>query len=126
MGYEKQYFNHGKTPHSMILPGVGDVFGGTLPAKIFSQTWSDYRTLQEPNGSLSSTPTPAPATTYTTRPTPTKAPSPHRTPSPTTKPTQAPTAKPTPIASPSQTLIPTAAPGRPAPGQPARRDRFET
>ena len=126
MGYEKQYFNHGKTPHSMILPGVGDVFGGTLPAKIFSQTWSDYRTLQEPNGSLSSTPTPAPATTYTTRPTPTKAPSPHRSPSPTTKPTQAPTAKPTPIASPSQTLIPTAAPGQPAPGQPARRDRFET
>jgi penicillin-binding protein 1A len=126
MGYEKQYFNHGRTPHSMILPGVGDVFGGTLPAKIFSQTWTDYRTLQEPNGSLSPTPTPtsAPATTYAPRPTPTKtARSPARRPSVTPSParTQQPSTAPKP--SPSSSLI---GPPTPAPGQPARRERFAT
>jgi penicillin-binding protein 1A len=124
MGYEKQYFNHGKTPHSMVLPGVGDVFGGTLPAKIFSQTWSDYRTLQEPNGSLSPPPSSAPVTTYAPPPTPTKtAPAPHRTSvKPSPPPSQQPSALPNPTPSPSSSLIPPT----PAPGQPARRERFAT
>ena len=125
MGYEKQYLNHGKTPHSMSLPGVGDVFGGTLPAKIFSQTWSDYRTLQEPNGTLSPTPTSAPVTTYAPVPTPTKTTSPHAPPSakPSATPSQQPTVLPKPTPSPSQTLI---GPPTPSPAQPARRERFAT
>ena len=125
MGYEKQYLDHGKTPHSMNLPGVGDVFGGTLPAEIFSQTWSDYRTLQEPNGSLSPTPTSAPVTTYRPVTSPTKTAAPQGRPSakPSAKPSQRPTALPKPTPSPSQSLI---GPPTPSPAQPARRERFAT
>jgi penicillin-binding protein 1A len=108
MGYDKQYLNHGRTPHSMKhVDGVSEVFGGTLPAKIFAQTWDDYRTLQQPGGSLSPTPapiirTPAPA------PKPTVTPKPRTTTSsPTPKPTTpAPTQSPTPRV----TLLPSTPP----------------
>ena len=131
MGYEKQYFNHGKTPHRMILPGVGEVFGGTLPARIFAQTWDDYRTLQEPHGSLSATPSAAPVSTYTysAQPAPTGAgPATHRPsaqPSATPKPSQSPSASPNPVPSPTPTLLPpTPTPAPQQSSQPARRERF--
>jgi len=131
MGYERQYFHNGKTPHSMVLPGVGEVFGGTLPAKIFAQTWSDYRTLQQPHGSLSATPTPAPFTSSAhASTTPSTGPKRSSTPSAKPSPSQSSSVSPTPV--PSQTILPTPAPQTPAaesPGQPAqeaRRDRLST
>lgn len=41
MGYEKEFTAAGQ-PNAMILPGVGQVFGGTLPARIFAQTYTGY------------------------------------------------------------------------------------
>ena len=126
MGYEKEYFHNGKVPHSMILPGVGQVFGGTLPARIFAQTWNDYRILQQPHGTLSPTPTPTPV--FSARPSqspsaqlkPTRSPRPSSTPSATQSPT--PLATPTP----SQTLLPTPTAAPQSPGQEARRERLAT
>jgi len=128
MGYEKQYFHNGKTPHSMILPGVGQVFGGTLPARIFAQTYSDYRILQQPHGSLSATPTPAPFTA-SAHPTST-SPGPRHSSTPSAKPSGSPSPSLSPSPVPSQTILPTPAPQSPGqpgqPGQEARRDRLST
>jgi penicillin-binding protein 1A len=107
MGYDKQYLHHGKVPHSMTnVEGESQVFGGTLPAKIFAQTWADYRTLQQPRGTLS----PVPSTSHSSTPqphpsstSPTPRP-PKRTPSPTPSPSQTPSETPTPT--PSTTLLP--------------------
>jgi penicillin-binding protein 1A len=120
MGYDKPYLNHGRDPHSMlnVAGQSGGVYGGTLPAAIFSKVWSDYRILQQPHGSLAPSPSPTgtapPVTTATTRattPRQTSAPEPTKKPgrpSPTAKPT--PTQSPTPV--PSETILPTAEPGR--------------
>jgi penicillin-binding protein 1A len=127
MGYEKQYFHNGTQPHSMILPGVGDVFGGTLPAKIFAQTWSDYRTLQQPHGTLSAAPTPAPGFPVSTRPSnaPSSAAKPRHSSAPSATPSSTPSSAPSPSPSPSQTLLPTPAPQSAGqPGQEARRERL--
>ena len=126
MGYEKEYFHNGKVPHSMILPGVGQVFGGTLPARIFAQTWNDYRILQQPHGTLSPTPTPTPV--FTSRPSqsasaaakPTHSSAPSSTPSATQSPS--PSATP----SPSQTLLPPPTTAPQPPAQEARRERLAT
>jgi penicillin-binding protein 1A len=139
MGYDKEYLDHGRVPHSMKnVEGQSEVFGGTLPARIFAQTWSDYRTLQQPHGSLEPKPTTAPSgvtSTFraTTAPRTSQKPTanPTHEPKPTATPTQQPTASPSP--SPSQTLLPppTTGPQQPTPGQqpsgqPARRERFAT
>ncbi|HEX4654307.1 MAG TPA: transglycosylase domain-containing protein [Mycobacteriales bacterium] len=129
MGYEKEYFHNGKTPHSMVLPGVGDVFGGTLPARIFAQTWNDYRILQQPHGTLSPTPTPTPVpSAFSARPTSSPTgktkPRPSSTPSATPSASQSPSTLPTP--SPSQTLLPPPTSAPQTPGQEARRERLAT
>jgi penicillin-binding protein 1A len=129
MGYEKEYFHNGKTPHSMVLPGVGDVFGGTLPARIFAQTWNDYRILQQPHGTLSPTPTPTPVpSAFSARPTSSPTgktkPRPSSTPSATPSASQSPSPLPTP--SPSQTLLPPPTSAPQTPGQEARRERLAT
>jgi penicillin-binding protein 1A len=85
MGYDKPYVHHGRVPHTMRDAAGDPVYGGTLPAEIFAQTWQDYRTLQEPHGTLSPRPAasaapaqqpaggPQPAATETTpSPQPTK------------------------------------------------------
>jgi penicillin-binding protein 1A len=104
MGYNRPYLNHGRTPHSMIdIAGQsGGVYGGTLPARIFAETWEGFRTLQESPNSLDVSPTPSssavapvpqvtttraePEPTKQTQPKPTKtttkAPSPSPSPSP--------------------------------------------
>src|SRR3954452_21799331 len=57
MGYDKQYVDHGRLPHSMKnVEGVPEVFGGTLPARIFAKTFDNYRTLQHPPPSSSAAP----------------------------------------------------------------------
>lgn len=127
MGYEKQYFHNGQQPHSMNLPGVGEVFGGTLPARIFAQTWDDYRTLQQPNGSLTSpspTPTPAyPATSPSAKKS--AGQQPRHSSSPSAKPSQTSSPSSAPKPSPSQTILPTPAPQSPGqPAQEARRERL--
>jgi len=125
MGYEKQYLHNGKDPHSMILPGVGEVFGGTVPARIFAKTWEDYRILQQPHGSLA-TPTPTPATTFTFRPSPSASQTakPQKTSKPSSKPSQSQSPSSAPTPTPSQSLLPTPAPQ--SPNQAARRERFAT
>ena len=117
MGYDKPYLNHGKTPHSMKnIEGTGEVFGGTLPAEIFARTWSDYRILQQPHGSLSPTPTPsatAPQPQFST--TPQQQPSAVRSPkSQEPEPKQTtPEPSESPSPSPSSSLLPSP-PARPA------------
>jgi penicillin-binding protein 1A len=108
MGYDKEYVDHGKVPHSMKgVEGAAEVFGGTLPAQIFAKTFDNYRALKAPKPKASPTPTvtqssfqPLPATT-----TPHRSPTPARThsPTPTVQPsTPAPSSSP----SPSGSLIP--------------------
>ena len=128
MGYDKEYLHGGKVPNSMKnVEGTAEVFGGTLPARIFAQTWSDYRTLQEPHGTLEPTPTPT-STSAVVQPQRTATPTPRKTkqsPSATPAPSQSPSETPSPT--PSRTLIPTPPPpGTEETAQPARRDRFAT
>ena len=105
MGYDKQYLNGGKTPHSMKnVEGVPEVFGGTLPAKIFAKTWDNLRVLQQPHAKS----TPTPTASATTAPAPTStttAPKPRPT-TPTASAT--PSQSPSPSPSPSQSLLPPA------------------
>jgi penicillin-binding protein 1A len=114
MGYDKQYLKHGKVPHSMRnVEGQSEVFGGTLPARIFAQTWNDYRILQQPHGTLSATPTPA-VTSHSTVPVPHRTsakPTPHpSSASPSKSPTPSPTPSQPPTPTPSTTLLPTTGP----------------
>ena len=129
MGYEKQYLHNGKDPHRMILPGVGEVFGGTLPAKIFAQTWNDYRILQQPHGSLAPKPTPAPTGSFAGQPAPTRSAAapvkPRRSNQPSSKPTQSTSPSGAPSPTPSRSLLPTPA-AEPPGTQAARRERFAT
>ncbi|MDQ1697544.1 MAG: penicillin-binding protein [Frankiaceae bacterium] len=124
MGYDKQYLHHGTVPHSMRnVEGASEVFGGTLPARIFAQTMSDYRVLQQPHGSLSATPSPA-ATSNVTTPssTTTTTPKPRRpTKSPSPKPSESPTPSQSPTPSPSNTLLPSPTTGPQEPREQLRR-----
>jgi penicillin-binding protein 1A len=129
MGYEKQYFNNGKTPHSMKnIHGVGEVFGGTLPARIFAQTWSDYRILQQPHGSLS--PTPSPRPTFSSggqpAPSPSESPKPRESAKPSPTPSASQPSVPAPTPSPSRTLLPPPTSPPASPAQEARRVRLAT
>jgi membrane peptidoglycan carboxypeptidase len=77
MGYDKQYVDHGRVPHSMKnVEGVPEVFGGTLPARIFAKTFENYRLLKTthhlPGDGTSGASSPAPSSTA--RPTTTTAP----------------------------------------------------
>jgi membrane peptidoglycan carboxypeptidase len=118
MGYDKPYLNHGRTPHSMVnVAGQpGGVYGGTLPAQIFARTWSDYRILQQPKGSLSPTPTatvapPAVSTTTAVPPRQTAEPRHTKSSEPTPEPTKD-SPKPTPSPTPTSSLLPTTEPDR--------------
>jgi penicillin-binding protein 1A len=118
MGYDKQYLDHGRLPHSMKdVEGVPEVFGGTLPARIFAHTFDNYRLLRTTHhlpeapgaspspaahaiGVATSSPRPSSAARATRRPSRSPAPQPAQQPSEAPSPT------------PSRTLIPppTAAP----------------
>ncbi|HET6816596.1 MAG TPA: transglycosylase domain-containing protein [Mycobacteriales bacterium] len=81
MGYDKEYVDHGRLPHSMKnVEGVPEVFGGTLPARIFAKTFDNYRLIKAthhlPGDGSSASPTPLP--TFQPRSTST----PHATPRP--------------------------------------------
>ncbi|HET6910362.1 MAG TPA: transglycosylase domain-containing protein [Mycobacteriales bacterium] len=65
MGYDKQYVDHGRVPHSMKnVEGTSEVFGGTLPAKIFARIFSDYRALQRPTTKPSTSASPTQVQTF--------------------------------------------------------------
>jgi penicillin-binding protein 1A len=111
MGYDRPYLHHGHVPHSMVnIEGEPEVFGGTLPARIFAQTWSGYRALQQPHGTLpTETPSPGPVQPVPSHLTPSPGRSrvvPHRsaTPARTHPPTQPPSRTPSP--GPSPTVLP--------------------
>jgi penicillin-binding protein 1A len=111
MGYDKEYLDHGKLPHSMKnVEGQGEVFGGTLPAKIFAKTFSNYRALQAAaNAAASPSASASPSSTHQ-QPPPVSVkprPAPSRSPSPTPSPSSQPSQAPTPTPSPNRTLIPT-------------------
>jgi membrane peptidoglycan carboxypeptidase len=133
MGYNRPYLQHGRVPHSMEnIAGVsGGVYGGTLPARIFAETWDGFRTLQQPRGSLEVSPTPSPVTVAPQPDKTTAQPEPSRTKQPRSKPTQTRTQAPSPSPSPSPTdsgLLPSpvAVESGQSPGQAARRDRAST
>ena len=109
MGYDKEYLNHGKVPHSMKnVEGTREVFGGTLPAEIFAKTFSNYRAIQAAEKAAAH-PSPSASATKTTHPQPqqtfVRRPSPRRTPSPSHTPSSQPSESVTPT--PSNSLIPT-------------------
>ncbi|HET7530685.1 MAG TPA: transglycosylase domain-containing protein [Mycobacteriales bacterium] len=114
MGYDKEYLDHGRVAHSMKnVEGVPEVFGGTLPAKIFARTFSNYRLLKTTHhlpGPPTVQPSTAPATRATPPPSKTSAPRPSAHPTPTHRPTtpapppSTPAEEPSP--SPSRTLFP--------------------
>jgi penicillin-binding protein 1A len=119
MGYDKQYVDHGRLPHSMKnVEGVPEVFGGTLPARIFARTFDNYRLLKTthhlPGDGTSGASSPAPSSTVrpgsatSPRPTPkasvTHKPSPRPSPpssqEPSEQPSQSPTLFPPPTGAP--------------------------
>ncbi len=85
--------------------GVRHVFGGTLPAKIFSTFWGRYEALKAAELASESGQSPAPTATPTRRRV-------SRTPTPTPTPTKTAKPSPTPSATPSATLpsVPTIGP----------------
>jgi penicillin-binding protein 1A len=89
MGYDK--------PHQLKDSAGAPVYGGTVPARIFAQTFSDYRILQTPGAVLPTTTTSAPVTTPTTpaRPTTSTHTKPTKSSSATPSPAQPSTAPPT-------------------------------
>jgi membrane peptidoglycan carboxypeptidase len=119
MGYDKEYLDHGRLPHSMKnVEGVPEVFGGTLPAKLFAHTFSNYRLLRTTHhlpAAPATRPSASPTSAHTTAaPKSTSRATPHATHRPTRTPpppTQQPS-EPPPSPSPSRTLFPppTAAP----------------
>jgi penicillin-binding protein 1A len=72
MGYDKPYETvHGKVVAHELHDAYGaPVYGGTVPAEIFSRIFSDYRTLQAPPAAIGASPYPTYVPT-TTSPTPT-------------------------------------------------------
>ena len=111
MGYNKQYLDRGKVPHSMKgVEGTSEVFGGTLPAQIFAKIFSNYRALQKPTPKASPSPTPT-QVHYSYRPQPSHSPTPHRSSSPhPSRSPSAPVSSPTAQPSTTPTLLPTSPP----------------
>jgi membrane peptidoglycan carboxypeptidase len=108
MGYDKEYVDHGKVPHSMKnVEGQGEVFGGTLPAQIFAKTFSNYRVLQAAeNASPSPSPSATSSRSHQQQPSSKPQPTPSRSPSPSKAPSVQPSEPPSPTATRSS-LIPT-------------------
>jgi penicillin-binding protein 1A len=114
MGYDKQYVDHGRSPHSMKnVEGVPEVFGGTLPARIFARTFDNYRLLETTHhlpgdGSTSRSASPAPRSTVQPRSTSSPRPGPGApaTHNPSPRPSPPPTQEPSEQPSPSPTLFP--------------------
>jgi membrane peptidoglycan carboxypeptidase len=84
------------------VQGVGQVYGGTLPAEIFARTWDEYRKIKEaernPGEITAPTPSAHPQVRETERPRPTvtRKPSPTKTPKPPPSKTPDPDPTPTP------------------------------
>jgi membrane peptidoglycan carboxypeptidase len=131
MGYDKPYLDHGRTPHSMIdVAGQsGGVYGGTLPARIFAETWSGFRALQQSPTALDPSPSTSP-TFVPQQPTATSAaPEPSRTRSARPRPTRSVTTEPSPSPSPTDSGLlpsPVAMPPADTSRQAARRARTST
>jgi membrane peptidoglycan carboxypeptidase len=131
MGYDKPYLDHGRTPHSMIdVAGQsGGVYGGTLPARIFAETWSGFRALQQSPTALDPSPSTSP-TFVPQQPTATSAaPEPSRTRSARPRPTRSVTTEPSPSSSPTDSGLlpsPVAMPPADTSRQAARRARTST
>ena len=90
MGYDR--------PHPLVgVEGVGEVFGGTLPAKIFAKSWDNYREIQaiRANGGVSPTPSPTHVTFTHTVPQPQPQPTKTAKHSPKPQPTHTPKPQPT-------------------------------
>jgi hypothetical protein len=107
----------------------GGVYGGTLPARIFAETWSGFRALQESPTALDPTPSSSP-TFVPQQPAPTSA-EPTSTRSARPRPTRSVSEEPSPSPSPSPSssgLLPSpvAMPPADAPRQAARRERTST
>jgi penicillin-binding protein 1A len=97
------------------LHGFRQVYGGTLPAKIFATAQQDLRRIQAERAALlSGKPLPT-ATPTRARPRPTASATPSPTPRPTPRPTPAAT---TPAPAPSPTGLPIPVPTGPAPSSP--------
>jgi penicillin-binding protein 1A len=95
MGYDRSFKANGK-PNSMVnVEGVRRVYGGTLPAEIFSQTWKKYEEYQRARLHPEQTAKPSPTS------------KPHRTSSPRPRKTQPPSARPTKTTSPTPSPQPT-------------------
>ena len=75
MGYDK--------PHPLKDAAGSPVYGGTVPAKLFAQTYTDYRALLSPSVTPSTTPTFAPVVPSTPPARPSKSATAHA--KPTTK-----------------------------------------
>ena len=123
MGYDKQYLDHGRLPHSMKnVEGVPEVFGGTLPAKIFAHTFDNYRLLRTthhlPAAPGASSPAPQQTANATSSPRSSQSAKPRTTPRPSRSPAppavQQPSEAPSP--SPSRSLIPPPTAQPPTPG----------
>ena len=106
MGYDKEYLDHGKVPHSMKnVEGQGEVFGGKLPAEIFAKTFSDYRALQarKPSPASSARPKASASTSSTAKSHPQQPQPTHTRPAPSRSPSQ----RPSPSSQPSESPSPT-------------------
>jgi penicillin-binding protein 1A len=99
MGYDKPYHRvGGKVVARQLRSSYGaPVYGGTLPAQIFSRIFSNYRTLQGPPAAVGA-PTIAPVPTYSATAKPTATGSAIASPSSTPSP---PAGKPTPEVTPT-------------------------
>ncbi len=105
MGYDRPYRTvHGKVVAHQLRDRYGaPIYGGTVPAEIFSRIFSDYRTLQGAPALVGAPPTPtsAPVTTV-----PTASPSATSTPSRRQQAPTPPVVTVTPSSSPSRTRRP--------------------
>jgi penicillin-binding protein 1A len=103
MGYDRPYKTNG-TANSMVnIEGVSRVYGGTLPAEIFSQTWKKYEQYQQARLHPEQSAKPSP----TSRPQRSSSPRPRKTPVASPRPTKTVTAPPSPTQQPSPTPRPT-------------------
>jgi membrane peptidoglycan carboxypeptidase len=111
MGYDRPFLKDGSAHSMQNIHGVGSVYGGTLPARIFASAWDNYRTIKEaekhPGRVAAPSPSPRPHAVRTThRPKATHSATPRPTRSATPRPTPTVEPPPTPTARPTRTRPP--------------------
>jgi membrane peptidoglycan carboxypeptidase len=84
MGYRDSFLPDGSTHSMRGVEGVGEVFGGTLPANLFSVTAQGFRDRAAPVAPTTSAP--APSTSRYVPPPPTRRPAPSSSTPPSTSP----------------------------------------